>query len=104
MTVPASTQVPYYVHLMLSQILGMDMSRIRVVKPYVGSGFGCRTETLEVELIMAQLARKARGCVRKVINREETFITHRRRPETDVRLKLGMRKDGRPTAVECECS
>jgi len=32
MTVHASTQVPYYVHLMLSQILGMDMSRIRVVK------------------------------------------------------------------------
>ena len=102
-TVHASTQVPYYVHLMLSQILGMDMSRIRVVKPYVGGGFGCRTETLNVELITALLARKARGCVRTVINREETFITHRGRPETDVRLKLGMRKDGRITAVECEC-
>ena len=102
-TVHASTQVPYYVHLMLSQILAMDMSRIRVVKPYVGGGFGCRTETLNVELITALLARKARGCVRTVINREETFITHRGRPETDVRLKLGMRKDGRITAVECEC-
>ena len=34
MTVHASTQVPYYVHLMLAQILGMDMSRIRVVKPH----------------------------------------------------------------------
>jgi 4-hydroxybenzoyl-CoA reductase subunit alpha len=41
MTVHASTQVPYYVHLMLAQILGMDMSRIRVVKPFVGGGFGC---------------------------------------------------------------
>ena len=48
MTVHASTQVPYYVHLMLSQILGMDMSRIRVIKPHVGGGFGCRTETLNV--------------------------------------------------------
>ena len=46
MTVHASTQVPYYVHLMLSQILGMEMSRIRVIKPHVGGGFGCRTETL----------------------------------------------------------
>src|SRR5262249_34387159 len=44
MTVHASTQVPYYVHLMLAQILDMDMSRIRVVKPFVGGGFGCRTE------------------------------------------------------------
>ena len=102
-TVHASTQVPYYVHLMLSRILGMDMSRIRVIKPYVGGGFGCRTETLNVELITALLARKAGGCVRIVVNREETFITHRGRPETDIRLKLGMRKDGRITAVECEC-
>ena len=101
-TVHASTQVPYYVHLMLSQILGMDMSRIRVIKPHVGGGFGCRTETLNVELIAALLARKASGCVRIAVNREETFITHRGRPETDVRLRIGMRKDGRITGVECE--
>jgi 4-hydroxybenzoyl-CoA reductase subunit alpha len=102
-TVHASTQVPYYVHLMLSQILDMDMSRIRVVKPHVGGGFGCRTETLNVELIAGLLARKVGGCVRIMVNREETFITHRGRPETDIRLKIGMRKDGSLTGVECEC-
>jgi len=101
--VHASTQVPYYVHLMLSQILDLEMSRIRVVKPFVGGGFGCRTETLNVELIAALLARKCGGTVRLVVNREETFITHRGRPETDIRLKIGMKKDGRITAVECEC-
>ena len=103
MTVHASTQVPYYVHLMLSQILGMEMSRIRVIKPHVGGGFGCRTETLNVELIAALLARRANATVRLVTTREETFITHRGRPETDIRLKIGMRKDGRITAVECDC-
>ena len=36
------------------------------------------------------------------LTREETFITHRARPQTDIRLKLGMRKDGRMTACECE--
>jgi len=103
MTVHASTQVPYYVHLMLAQTLGMDMSRIRVVKPHVGGGFGCRTETLNIELIAALLARKAHGTVRIVTSREETFITHRGRPETGIKLKIGMRKDGRVTAVECYC-
>jgi 4-hydroxybenzoyl-CoA reductase subunit alpha len=103
MTVHASTQVPYYVHLMLSQILGMEMSRIRVIKPHVGGGFGCRTETLAIELIAALLARKAQDTVRLVTTREETFITHRGRPETDIKLKIGMRKDGRITAVECDC-
>src|SRR6516225_669822 len=97
-TVHASTQVPYYVHLMLSQILGMEMSRIRVIKPHVGGGFGCRTEALNIELIAALLAREAKGTVRIVTSREETFITHRGRPETDIKLK-----DGRITAVECEC-
>jgi 4-hydroxybenzoyl-CoA reductase subunit alpha len=103
MTVHASTQVPYYVHLMLARILDMDMSRIRVIKPHVGGGFGCRTETLNVELIAALLARKVGGSVRLVLTREETFITHRGRPETDIRLKIGMRRKGRITAVECEC-
>jgi 4-hydroxybenzoyl-CoA reductase subunit alpha len=79
------------------------MSRIRVVKPHVGGGFGCRTETLNVELIAALLARKVGGCVRIMVNREETFITHRGRPETDIKLKIGMRKDGAITGVECEC-
>src|SRR5262249_39829073 len=44
LTVRCSTQVPYYVHLMLSRTLGMDRNKIRVIKPHVGGGFGCRTE------------------------------------------------------------
>ena len=80
---------------MLAQILDMDMSRIRVVKPFVGGGFGCRTECLNVELIAALLARRAGGAVRIMLSREETFITHRGRPETDIRLKIGLAKDGK---------
>jgi len=102
MTVYASTQVPFYVHLMLARTLDMDKSKIRVVKPHIGGGFGCRTECLNVELICAQLARKVGGRVRINVNREETFITHRGRPETKVRLKMGLAKDGKITGVECE--
>lgn len=102
MTVRASTQVPYYVHLMLARTLRMPKSRIRVIKPHIGGGFGCRTETLNVELICALLARAAAGTVRMVVSREETFITHRGRPETDVRLKIGLTRSGQITAVACE--
>ncbi|NQV56612.1 MAG: molybdopterin-dependent oxidoreductase, partial [Rhodospirillales bacterium] len=59
MTVHASTQVPYYVHLMLAKILKMDKSRIHMIKPKIGGGFGCRTECLNVELICALAARAA---------------------------------------------
>jgi 4-hydroxybenzoyl-CoA reductase subunit alpha len=102
LTVRCSTQVPFYVHLMLARCLKMDKSRIRVIKPHIGGGFGCRTETLQVELICALLARKIGGAVRLLVTREETFLTHRGRPETDLRLKMGMTRDGRITAVELE--
>ena len=101
-TVSPSTQTPYYVHLMLAKTLKMDKSRIRVVKPHIGGGFGARTETLNIDLICALLARAAKGAVRIVASREETFITHRGRPDTELRLKIGLKKDGTITAVECE--
>ena len=101
LTVRCSTQVPYYVHLMLAQILKMPKGKIRVIKPFLGGGFGCRTEALNIEMITAMLARRVRGAVRTVISREDTFITHRGRPEQTVKLRIGMTKDGRITAVDC---
>jgi 4-hydroxybenzoyl-CoA reductase subunit alpha len=86
---------------MLSRCLDLPKGRIHVIKPHVGGGFGCRTETLNVELICALLARQAGGKVRLVLNREETFITHRGRPETQIRLKIGLTRDGAITAVDC---
>ena len=96
------TQVPYYLHLTIAQCLGMDRARIRVVKPFVGGGFGHRVEPLNFEMVTAGLARAARGTVRTELSREEGFLTHRGRPETDIRLKLGMKKTGAITAVDCE--
>ncbi len=102
LTLHSVTQVPYYVHLALARCLGMDESRIRVVKPFVGGGFGHRTETLNFEIIAGLLARAAGGSVKLELTREECFLTHRGRPETDVRLKIGMTKAGALTAVDCE--
>src|SRR5262249_14839257 len=76
--------------------------RIRVIKPFIGGGFGSRVEVLNFELANALLARAAGGKVLMRLSREENFLTHRARPQTDMRLKLGMRKDGRITACECE--
>ena len=100
LTIRPSTQVPYYVHKMLARTLAMPESQIRVIKPHIGGGFGARTETLQDELIAALLARKAKGTVRVVLSREETFITHRGRPESQIRMKVGMKKDGTITAVD----
>jgi len=102
LTLQSVTQVPYYVHLMLAQCLDMDTSRIRVIKPFVGGGFGARTETLNFEMITALLARAAGGKVRMKLRREETFLTHKGRPETDITIKMGMKNNGSITAVEAK--
>ena len=109
-TTPCATASPstprprcrIYVHLMLSRLLDMDKSKIRVIKPHVGGGFGCRTETLNVELIAALLARKAGGMVRtaSTAKRPSSPIAAGRRPTS--RSRSGMTKDGRITGVECE--
>jgi 4-hydroxybenzoyl-CoA reductase subunit alpha len=104
LTLQSVTQVPYYVHLTLAQCLGMSASAIRIVKPFVGGGFGHRTECLNFEIIAALLARAARGAVRIELSREQTFVMHHGRPQTDIRLKLGLKKSGEITAVEADCT
>jgi 4-hydroxybenzoyl-CoA reductase subunit alpha len=102
LTVHSVTQVPYYLHLMLAQTLGLDSAQIRVVKPFVGGGFGHRVEPLNFEMVCAALARAAGGLVKLELTREEAFLTHRGRPATRTRLKIGVKKTGEITAVDAE--
>lgn len=102
LTLWSVTQVPYYVHLTLARCLKMEAAHIRVIKPFIGGGFGHRTECLNFEVICALLARTARGTVRLQQTREETFLAHRGRPESQVRMKLGLSRDGRLTACAAE--
>ena len=87
LTVQSVSQVGYYLHLMLAQCLEMDSSRIRVIKPFIGGGFGARVEVLNFEIITALLARAAAGKVLMQLSREETFLTHRARPQTDMTIE-----------------
>ncbi len=102
LTVQSVSQVIYYLHLILARCLQIDESRIRVIKPFVGGGFGARVEVLNFEIITALLARAAGGSVFLQLSREECFLTHRARPQSDVTVRLGMRRDGKITACACE--
>ena len=80
LTLNTTTQVPYYVLLNVAKCLEMEEAHVRVIKPFLGGGFGARTECLNFEIIAAMLARKAGGAVRLLQTREETFLAHRGRP------------------------
>jgi len=102
LTTHSVTQVPYYLHLTLARTLGLDSSQIRVVKPFVGGGFGHRVEPLNFEMVAAALARAAGGTVKLELTREEVFLTHRGRPASEVRVKIGCKRSGEITALEAE--
>lgn len=104
LTLHTTTQVPYYVLLKVAQCLEMDQSRVRVVKPFLGGGFGQRTEALNFEIIAALLARKAGGTVRLLQSREETFLARCGHPDTKITVKLGMSRDGRLTACHLQAT
>lgn len=102
LTVQSVTQVPYYLHLMLAQTLGLDESQIRVVKPFVGGGFGHRVEPLNFEMVAGALARAAGGTVKLELTREEVFLTHRGRPHSEIRMKIGLKRTGEITAIDTD--
>ncbi len=100
LTVYSSTQVPFYLHRTLSAVCEMPMSRIRVVKPLVGGGFGGKSEIIPLEVAASVLAKKTHRPVKITYTREEVFYAHRGRPITIVDLKTGITSDGRITAVQ----
>ena len=90
LTVWSATQVPHYLHRALSEVLGIPMHRIRVVKPEVGGGFGGKSDPLPHEIVCAALALETGRPVKILFDREDVFYTnHGRHPtQNDVRIAL----------------
>ncbi len=100
LTVHSSTQVPFYLHRTIASVCEMPMSRIRVIKPLIGGGFGGKSEIIPLEVAACVLAKKARKPVKITYTREEVFLAHRGRPITIVYLKVGLSRAGKITAVQ----
>lgn len=92
--VTTSTQIPHIVRRVISQALGVPMGMIRVIKPYIGGGFGNKQDVL-YEPLNAYLCTLVGGrCVKMEISREETLACTRVRHAMDLHVKAAARKDG----------
>ena len=94
----SSTQVPYHTRRQLASVLQMPISRIRVVKPRVGGGFGSKQEML-LEPVAAILAMKTRQPVRVEYSRQEEFTAARFRHPMIMRMRSGVKRDGTLVAI-----
>jgi 4-hydroxybenzoyl-CoA reductase alpha subunit len=93
-TLWTSTQVPYIVQCLLATTLGMRENDIRVIKPFVGGGFGGKMELRTWEFCAAFMAKKTGRPVKFTLSREEEFLAGRRRHPMKIQSKVGFKKDG----------
>jgi len=96
--VVCATQIPHILRRIIAQALGLPWGKVRVIKPYIGGGFGNRQDAL-YEPLNAWLSLQVGGrCVRLELSREETFASTRCRHAMDFQIKSWFRPDGRIVA------
>ena len=94
-----ATQQPFYTQQVLSRVLGMPLSKVRIESGIMGGGFGESNE-YRYYGIAALLARKARRPVRLEYTRREESLCEKKRHPTRTYLKIGVKRDGRITAMD----
>ena len=93
-TVVASTQIPHIDRRVIAQALNIPWGKVRVIKPYIGGGFGNKQDVL-YEPLCAWLSTQVGGRpVFLEISREETIIGTRTRHPMDGDVRGLITKDG----------
>jgi CO/xanthine dehydrogenase Mo-binding subunit len=103
LTLWPSTQGVYRIQSQLSTLLGLPLSKVRVIGKYMGGGFGSKLAADKEHIIAALLAKKTGRPVKLFMTREETYIAAGNRPPANMRLKAGVKKDGTLTALDFAC-
>ena len=99
LNVVSSTQVPFHVRRMLSNALGIPKTKIRVVKPRIGGGFGAK-QTGCCEIFAAFVTWKLKKPSKIVYTREETFTASNSRHEMKMHVKIGAKQNGEILAID----
>lgn len=99
LTVWSATQCPHYVHKAMAGVLDLPPSRIRIIAPPTGGGFGGKTDPFNHEMIVAKLSMITGRPVKIVLTREEVFYAHRGRHPVLMKARTGFKKDGAITAM-----
>lgn len=99
LNVVSSTQVPFHVRRIVARALDIPKSKVRVVKPRIGGGFGAK-QTIVSELFPALVTLKTGKPSAMIFTREETFAASTSRHEMKVKVKIGSNKEGNIKAIQ----
>jgi CO/xanthine dehydrogenase Mo-binding subunit len=100
-TVWAGAQIPFSVRSQLAEIFRLPQTRVRVIVPTLGGGYGAKCYP-KIEPVTAVLSLVARKPVRLHLSREEEFVTITKHG-VRIRMRTGVKLDGTITARQSEC-
>jgi 4-hydroxybenzoyl-CoA reductase subunit alpha len=103
LTLYSSTQAPHYVQRTVAMVLRLPIGKVRVVKPYVGGGFGPKVAANHLELAACLLSMKTGKPVKMIFEREQVFLHSRGRHQFFHTFTTGVKKDGTIMALDHEC-
>jgi len=101
-TIWSSAQTPYFVHRNLSLAFGVPLSKVRVVQPYIGGGFGGKNYCFPLNFCAAMLSRKTGKPVKIVYSQKEVLLSSPRRSNMIFEMKTGVKNDGTLVARQCK--
>jgi CO/xanthine dehydrogenase Mo-binding subunit len=99
-TLWSTCQHPFLVRAEIADLFGLPLSRVRVIVPYLGGGFGSKSYT-KMEPVTVALARKAGRPVR-IVNRVDESMATTRRHGAAIRMRTAADADGRLLARDVE--
>lgn len=98
-TLWSTTQVPFHIRRNIHEVLGIPMSKIRVIKPAIGGGFGER-QMVQNEILCVYAAMRTKRNVRIELTREENLAYTSLRHPADITLKTGLDENGKIVAYQ----
>ncbi|PKN93252.1 MAG: aldehyde oxidoreductase [Chloroflexi bacterium HGW-Chloroflexi-6] len=101
MLIYVGSQIPYQDRTQVARALGWEETRVRIVGQLMGGGFGGK-EDIAGQIHAALLANATGQPVKLLFDRHESLIVHPKRHATQIKVKLGAKKDGTLVAAKTE--
>ena len=100
LTVWDSTQNIYGVRDGLAKALNLPSHRVRVIKQYMGGGFGSKNNLGKQTVLAALASRRLGRPVKILLDRREENLATGNRPSSVQTLRVGAKRDGTLTAIQ----
>lgn len=99
LNIVSSTQIPFHVRRIVSNALQIPKSKIRVIKPRIGGGFGAKQSVVS-EIFPAIVTMKTGKPAKLIYSRKESFTNGSPRHESKITVKIGADENGIIKAIQ----